>query len=65
MSSSSHNGPARRSTDHSWVLAAWVLPLAVGIGFTVLTGGIGVIAIVIAMMIGLVSTVLHFAMRDQ
>ena len=64
MNGSSHDGPARRPADHNWLLTAWGLPLAVAIGFTVLTAGIGVIAIVIAIMIGLVSTVLHFAVRD-
>jgi hypothetical protein len=54
-----HNGPARRPADHGWVLTTWVLPLVVAIGLTIATAGFGAIFIAIALMIGLVSTVLH------
>jgi hypothetical protein len=64
MSGTSHDGPVRRPADHSWVLTAWVLPLAVAFGITVATAGFGALVIVPAVMIGLVSTVLHFAGRD-
>lgn len=54
-----HDGPVRRPADHGWVLTTWVLPLVVAIGFTVATAGFGAIFIPIAIVIGLVSTVLH------
>lgn len=58
------NGPVPRPADHSWILAAWVLPLVVAVGFTVATAGIGAIFIVIAIMIGLAATVVHHSGRD-
>jgi hypothetical protein len=60
-----HHGPVRRPADHGWVLAAWVLPLAVAIGFTVMTAGIGVVVIPIAIAIGLLATVVHHWGRSE
>jgi hypothetical protein len=65
MPSNSLNGPARRPADHGWILAAWVLPLVVAIGLTVATAGFGAIFIPVALMIGLVATLLHHRGRDD
>ena len=59
MTSRSQDSSAHRSPDHRWVLTAWVLPLAVAGGITVVTAGFGAITIVVAVMIGLVATALH------
>jgi len=60
MTSKPHNGPVRRPVDHSWMLVGWVLPLAVAFGITIATAGFGAMFIVVAIMIGLASTLLHF-----
>jgi len=59
MTGHSQDSSAHRRVDHSWVLGAWVLPLAIAIGITILTGGFGAITIVVAIMIGLISTALR------
>jgi hypothetical protein len=51
--------------DHGWVVTAWVLPLAVAIGFSIATAGFGAITIPFAIMIGLISTVLRFSGRNK
>ena len=53
----------RRPADHGWVMVAWVLPLAVAIGFSIVTAGFGAITIPFAIVIGVVATVLHFSGR--
>ncbi len=63
MTHSSHNRPAHRRVDHTWVFAAWGVPIAVAVVITVLTAGFGVIAIPVAFLVGLTATVLHFAAR--
>jgi hypothetical protein len=55
-----HDSPIHRPADHSWMLAAWVLPLVVAVGITIVTFGFAAITIAVAIMIGLVSTGLHF-----
>jgi hypothetical protein len=60
-----NDGPARRPVDHGWVVTAWVLPLAVAIGFSIATAGFGAITIPFAIMIGLISTVLRFSGRNK
>jgi hypothetical protein len=42
------------------MLAAWVLPLVVAVGITIVTAGFGAFVIVVAIMIGLISTALHW-----
>jgi hypothetical protein len=59
MTGHTHDSSAHRGSDHSWVLTAWVLPLAVAGGITVLTAGFGALIIVVAIMIGLIATALH------
>ena len=59
MTGSSHDSPVHRPADHSWMLAAWVLPLVVAVGITIATAGFGAFVIVVAIMIGLISTALH------
>lgn len=54
-----HDGQVGRPPDHSWMVVAWVLPMVVAIGITVATAGFGAMFIVVAIMIGLVATVLH------
>lgn len=65
MSDYSRNDSQRRPAGGSWVIMAWVLPLAIAIGLTVATAGFGAITIAIAIIIGLVATVLHFAGRGR
>jgi hypothetical protein len=60
-----HDGPVRRPADHGWVLGAWVLPLLVAVGFTVATAGFGAIFIAVAIVIGFVSTALHYHGRGE
>lgn len=60
-----HDGPVRRPPDHSWMLAAWVLPMVVAILVTIATAGFGAMFIVVAIMIGLVATVLHRGGRGE
>ncbi|GAB1516926.1 hypothetical protein [Actinophytocola sp. KF-1] len=59
------NTPQRRPVhvDHSWLLAAWGVPMAVAVVITVVTAGFGVIAIPVALVIGLVATGLHLGAR--
>lgn len=59
MTGHSQDSSAHRGADHSWVLTAWGLPLAVAIGITIVTAGFGAITIVVAIMIGLISTALR------
>jgi len=59
MTGHSHDSSARRNSDHRWVLTAWVLPLAVALGITIVTAGFGALTIVVAIMIGVISTALH------
>jgi energy-converting hydrogenase Eha subunit A len=59
MTGYSHDSPVHRPVDHSWMLAAWVLPLVVAFGITVVTAGFGAVTILAAIMVGLVSTALH------
>lgn len=59
MTDHSHDRPIHRRADHRWVLGAWVVPLTVAAGITIVTAGFGVITIVVAIMIGLVATALH------
>ena len=65
MSGNSYESPIRRPADRSWMLAAWVLPLVVAFGITLATAGFGAMFIVVAIIIGLVSTVLHFLRRGE
>lgn len=60
MTNNSEHGPVRRPPDHSWILSAWVLPLVVAFGITVVTAGFGAMFIVVAIMIGVGATLLHF-----
>ena len=60
MTRNPHESPIRRPADHSWMLAAWVLPLVVAFGITVATAGFGAMFIVVAIMIGVGATLLHF-----
>lgn len=55
MNSHTHDHP----TDHGWVLTAWVLPLSVAAVITMLTFGFGAMFIGVAIVVGLVATVLH------
>lgn len=48
-----------RPVDHSWMLAAWVLPLVVAFAITIATAGAGAMFIVVAIVIGLVATALY------
>ena len=59
MTGYSHDSPIHQPADHSWILTAWVLPLAVAVGITILTFGFGALFIAVAIVIGLVSTALH------
>jgi hypothetical protein len=65
MTDNPSRGPIRRPADHGWVLAAWVLPLFVAIGFTIATAGFGAIFIPVAIAVGLVATVLHHRGRGE
>jgi hypothetical protein len=65
MAQYANDGPARRPVEHAWLVTAWVLPLVVAIGFSIATAGFGAITIPFAIVIGLVSTVLHFAGRNK
>ncbi|HEV8555672.1 MAG TPA: hypothetical protein VGR06_04645 [Actinophytocola sp.] len=47
------------------MLAAWVLPMVVAILVTIATAGFGAMFIVVAIMIGLVATVLHRGGRGE
>ena len=60
-----HNGPVRRPADHGWVLTGWVLPLVVAVGLTVATAGFGAVFIPVAIVIGLLATVLHHWRRTE
>lgn len=60
-----HNGHVRRPADHGWILTAWVLPLVIAIGLTLATAGFGAIFIPIAIVIGLLATVLHLWRRTE
>ena len=65
MTGNAQNGPVRQPADHSWVMAAWVLPMVVAVGITIATAGFGAMFIVVAIMIGLAATALHFVGRNQ
>ncbi|MEU5261263.1 hypothetical protein [Amycolatopsis sp. NPDC021455] len=52
-----------RRHDHTWVLGVWVLPIAVAAALTALTGGLLAITLPVAVVVGIVGTVLH--LRDQ
>lgn len=65
MSGNPNDSSAGRTVDHSWLLVAWGLPLLIGLGITVVTAGFGAMAIVVALMIGTVSTVLHLGGRGR
>lgn len=60
-----HDGPVRPPADHGWILVGWVLPLVVAIGFTLATAGFGAIFIPVAIVIGLLATVLHHRRRTE
>ena len=63
MTSSAHDDPVRRPRSTNWLITAWVVPLAIAAGITVLTAGFGAITIPVAIAVGLVATALHFAGR--
>ena len=65
MAEYTRGGPVDRPADHSWVLTAWVLPLAIAIGFTIATFGFGAFTIAVAIVVGLVATVLHHRSRGE
>ena len=54
-----------RPADRGWLLAAWGIPLGVAAVITVVTAGFGVLTIPVAVMVGLIATVLHFARRAR
>ncbi|WIY02823.1 hypothetical protein QRX60_02795 [Amycolatopsis mongoliensis] len=59
-----HDVPRRyRHRDHTWVLGAWVLPLAVAAALTAVSGGLLAITLPVALVVGIVATVLH--LRDR
>lgn len=60
MNGNQPDRPVHRPVDHSWMLAAWVLPLVVAFGITIATAGAGAMFIVVAIVIGLVATALHY-----
>ena len=59
------DNPVRRQRNTNWMITAWMVPLAVAAGITVLTAGFGAItiAVAIAVAVGLVATALHFVGR--
>ena len=63
MTGSAHDGPASGPRSTSWLVTAWVVPLAIAGGITVVTAGFGAITIAVAVMVGLVATALHFVGR--
>lgn len=64
MNGNQPDRPVHRPADHSWMLAAWVLPLLVAFAITVATAGAGAMFIVVAIVIGVVATVLHFGKQS-
>ena len=48
-----------RHRDHAWIFAAWMVPLAVAAALTALSGGLLAITLPVALIIGIVATVLH------
>src|SRR5207244_3514997 len=60
----SHDVPRRyRHRDHIWVLGAWVLPVAVAAARTAVRGGVLAITLPVALVVGILATVLH--LRDR
>jgi len=56
----SHDVPRQyRRHDHTWVLTAWVLPMAVAAALTAVSGGLLAITLPVALVIGILLTVLH------
>lgn len=64
MTGTSREGPAHRSSDHSWLLAAWGVPLAIAAVITIATAGFGGLVFVAAIIVGIVATVAHLGQRD-
>ena len=60
-----HDRNVHQPADHGWILAAWVLPLVVAIGLTLATAGFGAIFIPVAIVIGVLATVLHHGRRTE
>lgn len=54
-------GQTRHPTDKNWVPSWWLLPLAIALGVTILTAGFAALTFVVAVVVGLVATALHFA----
>ncbi|WP_439377371.1 hypothetical protein [Amycolatopsis lexingtonensis] len=52
-----------RRHDHTWVLGAWVLPLAIAAALTAVSGGLLAITLPVALVVGIAATVLH--QRDR
>ncbi|MBE1497998.1 putative integral membrane protein [Amycolatopsis lexingtonensis] len=52
-----------RPHDHSWMVGAWVLPLAVAAALTAVSGGLLAITLPVALVVGIAATVLH--QRDR
>lgn len=59
------NGRARRPANHSWLLAAWGVPLAVAAVITIATAGFGALTFVVAIVVGVVATALHLGQRGS
>jgi len=65
MTGQTPDGPVSRPADHTSLLTIWVAPLAVAVGITIATAGFAAFAIVVAIMISLVATVVHHSERNQ
>lgn len=48
-----------RQHDHTWMLTAWVLPLAAAAALTAVSGGLLAITLPLALAIGIVATAMH------
>ncbi len=57
------DGQPHQPTDRSWLLAAWGVPLAVAAAITIATAGFGALVFVVAIVVGVVATVLHLGQR--
>lgn len=51
-----------RHRDHTWIMTAWVLPLAVAAAVTAMSGGLLAITLPVALVVGIIATVVH--LRD-
>lgn len=63
MTGPAHDDPVQGTGRGNWLITAWVVPLAIAAGITVVTAGFGAITIAVAVAVGLVATALHFVGR--